>query len=115
MSLEGPFRTAILFLAISAILHVLAPFASGFDQDGVMLAMTLPIFLGMIWGLARGWRWFAYLCFFITAIGGIIALSFIWSTNPVPSWIYIGILAADWLAAASLFVALWRSPVVSDV
>lgn len=114
MSLEGPFRVAIMFLAISVVLHVLAPFVSGFDRDGVMLAMVLPIFLGMIWGLAQGWRLFAYLCFFIAAVGGIIALSFIWSTNSVPAWIYIGILAADWMAAAALFVALWRKPAVSD-
>ena len=115
MSLEGPFRTSILFLAISAALHVLAPFVSGFDRDGVILAMTLPIFLAMIWGLARGWRWFAYLCFFIAAIGGIVALSFIWSINPVPARVYIGILATDWIAAAGLFIALWRGPVISDV
>ena len=114
MSLEGPFRAAILFLAISAALHVLAPFVSGFDQDGVILAMTLPIFLGMIWGLAQGWRLFAYICFFIAGVGGIVALSFVWSTNPVPAWIYIGILVADWIAAAALFVALWRKPVLSD-
>ncbi len=115
MSLEGPFRTAILFVALSAILHLLAPFVSGFDRDGVMLAMALPLSLLMIWGLAQNWRWFAYLCFLITGIGGIVALSFIWSTNPVPAWIYIGILATNWFAAAVLFVALWRAPPVSEV
>ena len=113
MSLEGPFRAAILFLGLSAVLHSLAPFLSGFHPDGIALAMTLPVFVVMLWGLSQDWRWFAYLCFFIAAIGGIVALSFIWSTNPVPSLIYIAILIADWLAAAALFRALWRSaPVV---
>lgn len=110
MTLDGFFRTAILCLALSAGLHVLAAVLSGFHQDGILLAATLPVFLGMIWGLARGWRWFAYVCFFIAAIGGIVALSFIWSPNPVPSWCYVGILIADWLAAAALFLGLWRAP-----
>ena len=96
--------------SISALLHVLAPVLSGFDRDGLWLAAMLPVFLGMIWGLAQGWRWFAYLCFFIGAVAGIFALSHIWAVNPVPSWIYSGILVADWAAAAALFVALWRSP-----
>ena len=110
MTMDGPFRTAILCFSISALLHVLAPVLSGFDRDGLWLAAMLPAFLGMIWGLAQGWRWFAYLCFFIGAVAGIFALSHIWAVNPVPSWIYSGILVADWAAAAALFVALWRSP-----
>lgn len=109
MSLEGPFRAAILFFLISALLHLVAPFLSGFGADGLMLAAMLPVFAVMIWGLAQDWRWFAYLCFFIGAIAGIVALSFVWSTNPVPSWIYVSIMVANWLAAGALFLALWRS------
>ena len=110
MTQNRAFRIAILMFMISASLHVLAPFLSGFHRDGLMLAAMLPVFLVMIWGLARGWRWFAYLCFFIGAIGGIVALSFIWSENSVPPWIYTGILVADWGAAGALFLALWQAP-----
>ena len=109
MTLESPLRVAISCFAISALLHVLAPFVSGFDGAGWRLAAMLPVFLVMIYGLARGWRWFAYLCFFIGAVGGIVAMALIWSLNPVPAWIYIGITGANWLASASLFVALWRA------
>lgn len=114
MTLEGPFRTAILFFSISALLHALAPLVGGFHSDGLWLAAMLPVFLVMIFGLAQEWRWFAYLCFFIGAVEGIVALGHVWSVNPVPYWIYTGILMANWAAAAALFVALWRASLKVD-
>jgi len=106
---NGSFRTAILFFAISALLHVAASIISGFSSAGLQLLAAVPVLLIMIWGLSREWRWFAYLCFLVAAILGIIAMSFVWSENAVQSWVYLGIMIADWLAAAALFLALWRS------
>lgn len=110
--LTGPFRTGIFFLLISAALHLLAFIVGGFSSDALTLFPFGILFIGLAMGLARGWRWLAHLVFLGLIIGGIIAITFVWSPSTVPSWWYTAIIIADWLAAAALFAALWRSPEV---
>lgn len=108
--LTGPFRTGIFFLLISALLHIFAFVAGGFSVDALSLIPVGILFVGLAMGLARGWRWLAHLVFLGLIIGGIIAITYVWSNSTVPSWWYTAIIVTDWLAAAALFGALWRSP-----
>ena len=114
MRFDNPFHIAAVLLGVSAALCLAGLALSGFASEGLSLLMAVLVFGLFIWGLARGWRWFAYLAFFFSAIAGIGALSQVWSVNDVPSWIYVGILVASWLASALIFAGLWRSQIVES-
>jgi len=105
---RSPYRTGALFVLISAALHFLAPTISQLSSDGMLLLPFGILYGAMAWGLMRNWRWLAYVSFLTMLIGTSAALTGIWAASPVPSWVYLGIVIANFLAALSLFVALWR-------
>ncbi len=107
---KGPFRAGALFVAVSAVLHLIAPLVAGLQGMAPMLAVVGLVYLAVTWGLLQGWRWLAWVAFFVLMAGSIVALSNVWAGGPVPGWLWAGIVAADWAAVAGLFVALWRSP-----
>jgi hypothetical protein len=110
MDAKGPFRIGALFVGLSGIVHILALFVSGFDADALILIPAGVLYIGFAYGLLRGHRWLAYLVFLVMMVGSLIALSAAWSTPGVPTWIYLSIVALDWLAVLALFGALWRKP-----
>jgi disulfide bond formation protein DsbB len=109
-TLSGPYGSGAFFILISAVLHLIACVFSGFSTEALILIPVGLIYLAISAGLTRGMRWLAYIAFFIMAIGGIYLLAGLWSASTIPLWIRLGIIASDWIAAAALFVALWRAP-----
>lgn len=105
---QSPYRIGAVFLAISAILHLISPLFAGFIGQAPVLFVIGLIYLSAAWGLIRGMRWLAYGMFIVLMIGSIAALTGIWALSPVPGWIYAGIFIANWAAIIALFLALWR-------
>jgi|GEM_PF-1539759 len=109
MDVRGPYRIGGLLLLLSAALHIFAFVVGGFSNDALRLIPVGLVYALVAYGLFCGWRWLAYIAFVMMMIGGIAALSTIWSPSTIPVWWTILIIAADWLGAAALFGALWRS------
>ena len=105
-----PFASARFFLLISAVLHLFAFVLGGFTSDALMLIPFGILYILCAAGLARGWRWLAYITFFLVSIFGIVAFAQIWGDSAVPRWWYMAIVAADWVCAAALFAGLWSKP-----
>jgi hypothetical protein len=103
------YRSAALFVAISAILHLISPVFAGLAEDVMLLLPTGVLYLFFAWGLSKGWRWLAYIAFIVLLIGGLFAFAFSFGGSMVPGWLYAGIAIADLLAVLALFGALWRS------
>ena len=103
------YRIAAFFMLVSAVLHMFAFTVGGLSTAALMLIPIGVIYLLIAAGLNRGKRWLAWITFFVAGIGGSIALGLSFGAGPVPSWWYLGITAADWIAAIALFGALWRS------
>jgi predicted membrane channel-forming protein YqfA (hemolysin III family) len=106
---KGPFRVGALFVALSAIVHLIAPFVSRFDSLSLALLPAGLIYLAFAYGLLQGWRWLAYLVFIVMMVGGIASLGMAWSSDPIPTWVFLSFVVLDWLAVFALFGALWRS------
>lgn len=98
---------AALFVFISAVLHLIAPFVSGFSAAGWQLVPFGIVYVAIGYGLMRGMRWLAWLTLFVMMAGGIAALGAYFGVSAVPAWLYLLIVVADWLAAACLFAILW--------
>ncbi len=109
MNFAGPYRSGAFFILVSALLNIFAFVAGGFTSDALMLLPVGFFYIAVGYGLLRGWRWLAYVTFFLVMIGGILALAAIWSASAVPGWWYALIVVSDWLSAAALFPALWRA------
>ena len=109
--MDRPFRGAIFFALASAVLHLFAFIPGGFASAAFMMIPFGIVYFLIAAGLGRGWRWFGYIAFLIFAIGGVVAMGFVWADHPVPGWWFLLIMAADWLAAGALFLALWQDPV----
>ena len=107
---KGTIRWAGVFTAASALFHLLGTGLSGFAADGLALLPAGVLYAGLAYGLFRGQRWVAHITFIVLLIGTSFAVSGIWATGGVPSWVYTAIAAANLLAVAALFVTLWRSP-----
>jgi len=105
---RSPYRVGAVFLAISAILHLISPVFAGFAGQALGLFAIGVIYLAAAWGLMQRWRWLAYVVFLVLMIGSIAALTGIWALAPVPGWIYASIFFANWAVAVALFIALWR-------
>ncbi|MGR3343828.1 MAG: hypothetical protein ACU0DI_11480 [Paracoccaceae bacterium] len=115
MNFAGPYRNGALFILISALLNIFAFVVGGFTSNALMLLPVGFFYTAIGYGLLRGWRWLAYVTFFLVMIGGILALAAIWSASTVPGWWYALIVGSDWLSAAALFPALWRAaPILSS-
>lgn len=106
--LNGPYRFGTAFILISAALHIFAFVVGGFAPEALVLIPIGLVYVVLAYGLSRGWRWLAYIAFLLMMIGGTFALAQLWTPSPVPQWWTLAIIAADWLAALALFVALWR-------
>ena len=115
MDVRGPYRVGAFFLLISAALHILAPLVGGFSSPVPIFVGVGLVYVVIALGRYRGWRWLAYIAFLVMMIGGIIALSALWSPSAIPSWWTVLIIAADWLGAAALFAALWRAAPTGSV
>ena len=105
-------KPAAWMMYLSALLHFAAPVVAGFSQAALGL---LPF--GVVWAVigwllvTRGWRFLAWVAFFLALLGVIAGLA---GAAGVPVWVTNGIALADGLAAACLFVVLWRSPVAAE-
>lgn len=110
MLLQGPFRTANVAVTLSALLHIVAPVAGGFEASTFGMVPVGLFYLALAYGLSRGWRGLAYLTFLIMGFGIAAAISGAYSTSPIPSWLFGAIGVADAVAMVLLFVALWRDP-----
>lgn len=114
--LTGPYRFGAALITVSATLHVFAFLAGGLSADALRLIPVGLVYALLAYALTRRWRWLAHVAFVAMMIGGTVALGSLWAPSPVPQWWTIAIIAADWLAALALFVALWRpAPPSADV
>ncbi len=105
---RSPYRAGAFFIGISAALHFVT-LIFGFEAPVPMMQAIGVFYLVVMWGLMQGWRWLAYLSFFMLAIGGIAALGSSFGVSVVPPWLFLAIFVVDWLAVIALFLALWRS------
>lgn len=106
---ESPFRMAAMLLLVSAALHIVVIAVSG---GGFLVPMIAG---AMMWfvigaGLQRGMRWLAYIAFLLAMIGGVYAMGTGMGQTGLTQMALFGIMAADWIAAVLLFVALWKAP-----
>lgn len=108
IDIRGPYRIGAIFIAISAVQHVLAFVVAGFSAIAMQLIPVGIVYLILAYGLLRGWRWMAYITFVVALIGSIVALGSVWSIGPVPGWWWALIVIADVAAVLGLFAALWR-------
>ncbi len=106
---RGPYRIGAFFIAISAILHMLAFLVGGFASAALMLIPIGLMYLGFAYGLASGWRWMAYLTFIIALIGSLLAFGSSMGSGPIPAWWWLLIVIADVGAVLGLLPALWRA------
>ena len=108
--LRGPFRSGAMLLLLSAALHILAFTVGGLTPDALILIPIGILYIAVAAGLARGWRWLAWISFFGLFVGSIGALSNVWGSGPVPGWWYATISAVDGFGVVAFFLALWQSP-----
>ena len=106
---ESPFGLAALALLVSAALHIVVIIVSGGGFLVPMIGGAIGWFvIGA--GLQRGMRWLAHIAFLLAMIGGVYAMGTAMGQTGLTAMALFGIMAADWIAAALLFVALWKSP-----
>ena len=108
---DGPYSRPALLLLVSAVLHLLVIVLS-------LGGYVLPMLVGaVVWvviaaGLQRNWRWLAYLAFLLAIIGGIVAMSNGMATSGIVAIAFWSMMALDWVAAAFLFLLIWRDPLL---
>ena len=112
-TLSKPLGLAATLIFISAILHLIAPLLSGFSSQSLMLVPFGIAYAVIAYFLPPNRRWLAWIAFFVVLFFGIAALSGAMGISSVPSWLNWGIFIADWAAAASLLVYLWRNKPVA--
>lgn len=101
------------FAALSAILYVIALPLSGFSTDLGPSVVGSVIWAALALGLFRESRTVAYLAFLMALVGISAALGIAMGTPAGPvQWIWIAIVGADTMVAATVFLLLWRSPSV---
>ncbi len=99
-------KTAGSFLLVSAVLHVLGSFLSGFSTVGMFLLFPATLYAAFYYGLRKGLKWVAWLalaCMLGGMTGTVLELL---KVSSVPDWTLWGILAADLAAAAFLARAI---------
>ena len=102
----GTLKAAGQFLFLSALLHLAAPFLSGFAPVGLFMGVVFILYSCLAMGLTRGMRWLGYIVFvfmLIGAVGGYIQMG----TIPVPDWLIWAIISVDIIVIVNLFAALW--------
>ncbi|SHH98481.1 hypothetical protein [Marivita hallyeonensis] len=99
--------TAGYFLLLSAVLHVIGSFLSGFTTVGLFLLFPAALYTAFFFGLRRGLDWVAWLalvCMLGGMAGTVLELT---KASSVSGWILWGILAADFCAAVLLGRMIW--------
>ena len=97
----------------SAALHFAALAGAAFLPYALPLLAVTLFYLGVGWGLMHRLRWLAYVTFICMLIGAIGALFEVGRGRFGDVWMLL-IIAADVVAAAALFVVIWRT-VPTDV
>ncbi|MEL6582608.1 MAG: hypothetical protein AAFQ36_02140 [Pseudomonadota bacterium] len=103
-------QTAGYLILLSAALHVVGVVLGSFAPSTWVLLLPAALYAVVYFGLARGWRWLAWLTFFMMLIGAAGALAEALTAVAVPAWVFWAIMATDLSAAVVLFGVLWRSP-----
>ncbi len=106
---SGPYRIGAIFVMLSAALHLLAFLVGGVNPLTLALTGIGLVYVMIMAGLAAGRRGIAWLAFLVMGFGGSFALAQLWTVNAMPNWWWMLNVAADWLAAAGLFMPLWRN------
>lgn len=102
-----PFRLPMLALGVSALLHLSAPFFSGFHADGVVLVPVGLVLMMLAFGLSKSWRRLGYLAFLAALVATIRAYVTISPDGPVPAWLLWSVIGTNLITAAALFRILW--------
>jgi len=108
-------KIASVLIAISALLHLAAPFISGFSAESLQLLGPFVIYSFLAWKVWQGRRWAVWISFFMMLFFGIAGMSGFIAPQTIPAWCSLGIWIADWAAAACLFISLWGDKLVSTV
>ena len=97
-----------VFVLASAVAQVGSPLFGGIGPESTGLLVSGMVSAVVAFLLARKRRWLAWLAFYFTLIASCVALGRMLGITDVPSWLYGSIVSANWLAAAMLFVYLWK-------
>ena len=101
------FGLAILFILVSALLHIFAPLVGGFGSEALRLIVVGLLYAVIGYFLIPNRRWLAWFTFFLMLAGSIAAFTWSMSISAVPGWWWMLFVAADCAAAAMLFIYLW--------
>ena len=105
---------AALTIWVAAILHLATPMVAGFSKETFWLVPIALVIAVLGYLLIPNRRFFAWLTFFAMLAGGIAAIGLSAGVGTIPAWWWRLILAADWFAAALLFIYLWNpKPVIT--
>lgn len=105
---RSPLQRAGVAIAVSGVLHLIAPLVSGFAAASLLLVIAGLLDLAIGEGLRRELRWLGWIAFVLMLIGSLLAWSAVGRPGPVPVWLLWLILVADLAAAGNLFMALWK-------
>ena len=106
-------RYAAILIFASALIHLLPPILSGFTSTSPpqMVFAVLCILLGFM--VIKNKRWGMWLSFFAMLFGGISGMAGYVGGSVMPNWVSLMIWFVSWVAAACLFIVLWRDHVLS--
>ena len=106
---HAQFRPAAWMMYLSGLAHLIAPLVSGTTSGALGLVPVGVLWIVLGWILvSRGWRWLAWVAFFLALAGAIAALGIATGGADVAAWLAWAVVAFDAGAAAALFVVLWR-------
>jgi len=108
-------KIAAVLIAISALLHLAAPFISNFSPESLQLLVFFVIYSFLAWKVWQGRRWAVWISFFVMLFFGIAGMSGFIAPQTVPAWCSLGIWIADWAAAVCLFISLWGDKPVAAI
>ena len=100
---------AAVLMFIAALLNLAVPVLSGFSAESLPHLVLAAVFALLGWLALKNKRWAVWLSFFATLFGGIVGMSsYLGGGSTTLNLISLGCWVASWLAAACLFVVLWR-------
>lgn len=102
------YRRAALLLSVSALLH-LTLFGLVSYTLWMPLAFVILFHVALAVGLAKGWRWVAYLSFVALLTGAVTAFSLAITAAGVAALVLWAIVVIDLLAVMLLFRRLWST------
>lgn len=104
-------KFAAILVFAAALFHFSVPMLSGFVSISLpqLVFAVLCVVLGMM--MLKNKRWVMWLSFFVMLFGGIQGMAGYLSGSVIPDWASLGAWVVSWLAAACLFLVLWRDHV----